>query len=144
MKYVSRFVLPLLFSIYLIACNSHGTQKSASKKYVVTTNVEHAEWTENAVIYEANIRQFTPEGTFKAFMEHMPELEDLGVRIIWLMPVQPIGEKNRKGSLGSYYSIRDYLSVNPEFGTMKDLEDLVEEAHTLGMYVILDSKRKYG
>lgn len=89
-------------------------------------------------IYEVNIRQHTPEGTFKAFQEHLPRLKELGADILWIMPIQPIGEKNRKGSLGSYYSIRDYKSVNPEFGTLDDFKSLVSKAHESGLLVILD------
>lgn len=95
-------------------------------------------WAKDAVIYEVNIRQYTPEGTFNAFSTHLPRLKEMGVDILWLMPVQPIGELNRKGSLGSYYSIQNYTATNPEFGSMKDFKKLVDEAHKLGMYVILD------
>ena len=98
----------------------------------------HVEWSRNAVIYEVNIRQYTPQGTFKAFEMELPRLQKLGVDILWLMPVNPLGQKNRKGSLGSYYSVRDYLAVNPEYGTKQDLTDMVEKAHELGMKVILD------
>ena len=73
------------------------------------------EWTKNATIYEVNIRQFTPEGTFAAFQAHLPRLKEMGVDILWLMPIHPIGELNRKGSLGSYYAVRDYKGVNPEY-----------------------------
>jgi len=89
-------------------------------------------------IYEVNIRQHTAEGTFKAFQEHIPRIKDVGADILWIMPLQPIGEKNRKGTLGSYYSIRDYKSVNPEFGTLDDFKALVNKAHEAGLYVILD------
>ena len=75
----------------------------------------HVDWSRNSNIYEVNIRQYTPEGTFRAFEKHLPRLKEMGVDILWLMPIQPIGVKNRKGSLGSYYSIKDYLAVNPEF-----------------------------
>ncbi len=98
----------------------------------------HPEWSRNATIYEVNIRQFTPEGTFAAFAKHLRELKRLGVKIIWLMPVQPVGVLHRKGKLGSYYSVKDYKAVNPEFGTNKDFADLVNGAHKLGMKVILD------
>ncbi|TAJ11719.1 alpha-amlyase [Marinilabiliaceae bacterium JC017] len=100
--------------------------------------LKHPEWTKNASIYEVNIRQFTPEGTFKAFESHLPRLKDLGIDILWLMPIHPIGEKNRKGSLGSYYSVRDYYGVNPEFGTMADFKHLVDKIHQMGMYVVID------
>lgn len=98
----------------------------------------HLAWTRNANIYEVNIRQFTPEGTIKAFEKHLPRLQKMGVKILWVMPVQPIGVKDRKGTLGSYYSIRDYTAVNPEFGTQADFNRMVKTAHRLGMKVILD------
>ena len=89
-------------------------------------------------VYEVNIRQHTPEGTLGAFIDDLPRLRDMGIGILWIMPVQPIGKKNRKEPLGSYYSIRDYRTVNPEFGTDEDMERLVDTAHEMGMYVILD------
>ncbi|MCM2302410.1 MAG: alpha-amylase family glycosyl hydrolase [Flavobacteriaceae bacterium] len=92
----------------------------------------------SAVIYEANIRQYSPEGTFQAFTKDIPMLKEMGVDIIWLMPIHEIGVKNRKGGLGSYYSIKDYRSVNHEFGTIEDFKNLVKTAHENGMYVILD------
>ena len=87
----------------------------------------HPEWSYSAVLYEMNIRQLTPQGTFAAAMERLPFLRDLGIDAIWLMPVYPIGVEGRKGSLGSYYSIRDYCAINPEFGTMEDFEALIAE-----------------
>jgi glycosidase len=99
---------------------------------------QHPEWSRDAVIYQINMRQFTPEGTFDAAVTHLPRLRELGVDILWLMPVQPIGEKNRKGSLGSPYSIRDYLGVNPEFGDLDSLKRFVADAHAHGFHVILD------
>jgi glycosidase len=96
------------------------------------------EWAEDAVIYEVNIRQYTAEGTFDAFAKHLPRLKELGVEILWLMPVHPISLKNRKGLLGSYYSIADYKAVNPEFGTMDDFKHLVNECHQMGFKVIID------
>lgn len=93
----------------------------------------------SAVIYEVNIRQITQEGTIKAFTEqHLDRLKKLGVDVLWLMPIYPVSIKNRKGTLGSYYSIADYRAVNPEFGTLGDLRELVQEAHERNMYVILD------
>ena len=91
-----------------------------------------------AVLYEMNVRQLTPEGTLRAATSKLPFLKDLGVDAVWLMPVYPIGEAGRKGSLGSYYSIRDYCAVNPELGTMADFDAFVAEAHRLGMRVLLD------
>ena len=100
--------------------------------------VAHPAWSRNATIYEVNVRQFTPEGTFTALQQHLPRLHDLGADILWLMPVQPIGKKNRKGVLGSYYAIADYTAINPEFGTEADFKAFVKAAHQLGMKVILD------
>lgn len=96
------------------------------------------DWAKNATIYEVNVRQYTPEGTFAAFQKHLPRLKELGVDILWLMPINPIGEKNRKGTLGSYYSVKDYKDINPEFGNKNDFKNLVDEIHKLGMYVIVD------
>ncbi len=118
------WIVPLLFSC-------------GSKKQEATTSV-HPEWVYDATIYEVNTRQFTPEGTFNAFTAHLPRLKELGVDLLWFMPVQPIGEKDRKGTLGSYYSIRNYTEINPEFGTMDDFITVVKEAHGMGMKVILD------
>lgn len=95
-------------------------------------------WAKNATVYELNIRQFSQEGTFKAVEKQLPRLKKMGIDIIWLMPVQPIGEVHRKGSLGSYYSVKDYMGVNPEFGTPDDFKSLVHAIHQEGMYVILD------
>jgi glycosidase len=95
-------------------------------------------WSRSAVIYEVNVRQFTPEGTFVALEKHLPRLAALGVDVLWLMPVQPIGKLNRKGTLGSYYSISNYTAVNPEYGSEADFKQFVAAAHQHGMKVILD------
>ena len=100
--------------------------------------LKHPEWSKNASIYQINTRQFTPEGTFKAAEAQLPRLKELGVEILWLMPINPIGVKNRKGTLGSPYAVQDYLKVNPEFGTLDDLKHFVAAAHQQGMYVIVD------
>lgn len=96
------------------------------------------DWSYNKAIYEVNIRQYTEEGNFKAFEKHLPRLKELGADILWLMPIHPIGEKNRKGTLGSYYSVKDYKAVNPEFGTLEEFKSLVKMIHKMGMYVIID------
>ncbi len=100
--------------------------------------VANAEWTRDAVLYQLNTRQFTPEGTFKAAQKQLPRLAAMGVDIIWLMPIHPIGEAHRKGSLGSPYAVRDYRAVNPELGTEAEFRAFVDEAHRLGLKVILD------
>ena len=95
-------------------------------------------WTRHDVIYEVNTRQYTPEGTFNALRAHLPRLRKLGIDVLWVMPIQPIGVKSRKGALGSPYSIADYRAVNPEFGTTADFVRFVAAAHTLGIKVLLD------
>ncbi len=102
------------------------------------TTVNHPDWSRNAVIYEVNVRQFTPEGTFKALEAHLPRLRELGAGILWFMPIHPISQDGRKGKLGSYYAVADYKGVNPEFGSIDDFRDVVKEAHRLGMKVIID------
>jgi glycosidase len=102
------------------------------------SEVKHLDWAKNAVVYEVNIRQFSKEGTFMGFSRDLPRLKEMGVDIVWLMPINPIGEKFRKGPLGSYYSVRDYSSVNPEFGTLEDFKTLVKLVHEQGMKIIID------
>lgn len=134
----TKMIIGGLALILLVSCNSSVREKKdpyQPKPYVELT---HPEWSKNATIYEVNIRQYTPEGTFRAFESHLPRLKAMGVDILWLMPVHPIGEKNRKGTLGSYYSVKDYRAVNPEFGTLDDLKSLVKKAHDMGFHVILD------
>lgn len=128
-KLKNLFFLPFL-ALALYSC------QPAAKSPEVNTGI--TEWTKNAVLYEVNIRQYTPEGTFKAFETHLPRLKELGVDILWIMPINPISLKNRKGSLGSYYSVQNYKAVNPEFGTLDDFKNLVTKAHELGFKVILD------
>jgi cyclomaltodextrinase / maltogenic alpha-amylase / neopullulanase len=124
-----HFWISLLFLSLFISAVSFAQKE---------TTVVHPEWSKNASIYEVNIRQYTPKGTFKAFQKYLPEIKKMGIRIIWIMPINPIGEMNRKGSLGSYYSIKDYKAINPEFGTLKDFKNLVNEIHKKGMRVIID------
>lgn len=104
----------------------------------MTPRFTKVHWAAHAVIYEVNIRQYTPEGTFHAFAAHLPTLKDMGITVLWLMPVTPISEKGRQGSLGSYYACNSYTAINPEFGTADDLRWLISQAHDLGMRVIVD------
>ena len=130
-----RLLIILFFLTYTSAMSQQTDSRYQPQKYVELTNPD---WVKNATIYELNIRQFSQEGTFKAIEKQLPRLKKMGINIIWLMPVQPIGVVNRKGSLGSYYSVKDYLKVNPEFGTDEDFRSLVKAIHSQGMYVILD------
>lgn len=102
------------------------------------SQVVHPSWARQAVIYEVNIRQYTPEGTFRAFEPHLPRLRKLGVNVLWIMPINPISKKLRKGTLGSYYAVSDYTAINPEYGDLADFKHLVDEAHRQGFKVIVD------
>lgn len=134
MKKLFFLTLVFLFSGSLVISQTVKNQIVKNKQQ----SMKHLDWTKNANIYEVNVRQYTPEGTFDAFRKHLPRLKEMGVDILWLMPVFPVGEKNRKGSLGSYYAVKDYNEINPEFGTKEDFREVVEDAHKLGMKVILD------
>ena len=129
----------LFLALLLSACHTAPPETAAPcPPPPAPFTIRHPAWASAASLYQVNIRQYTPEGTFRAFEKHLPRLDSMGVGIIWLMPVQPIGVLKRKGTLGSQYSIRDYRAVNPEFGTMADLQHLVAEAHRRRMHVILD------
>lgn len=121
----------------MVSCGDSSSYQHEADDFSAK-NVDMQQILKSGVIYEVNIRQFSSEGTFNAFSSHLPRLAGMGVDIIWLMPIHPIGEKERKGELGSYYSVRDYKGVNPEFGTEDDLRRLISKAHGLGMIVILD------
>src|SRR5215213_4528885 len=139
MKYTLR---PLILAAALLTTACRPAAKTAEAPAAATTaaaaGVSHPAWSRNATIYEVNVRQYTPEGTIAALRTHLPRLRELGVDILWLMPVQPIGVKNRKGALGSYYSIANYTAINPEHGTEADFRRFVGAAHAEGMKVILD------
>ncbi len=129
----NRVLFFFLAATFAAACTSNpAIQESTEAEAAFPEKIA------SGTIYEVNIRQHTPEGTINAFIEDLSRLKRLGVQVLWIMPVQPIGIKNRKGPLGSYYSIRDYTRVNEEFGTLEDFNKLVDKAHELGMYVILD------
>ena len=131
----------LFFSLLILSCQS-GSEEARKPEYSnfqvkpiepITKNI-----ISQSVLYEANIRQYTNEGTFSAFANDLPIIKKLGVKILWLMPINPISTTKSKGPLGSYYAVSDYTKVNPEFGSLEDFKNLVDKAHELGMYVILD------
>lgn len=132
---LSSRLLPLAMAaaLTLSACTMPGDGDSSGVSASATP-----EWAHNATIYEVNVRQYSEEGTFDAFTRDIPRLKEMGVEILWLMPIHPIGELNRKGTLGSGYSVKDYVDVNPEFGTKEDFRELVAEAHRNQMKVIID------
>ena len=146
---MKKITLILIGLVAFLACTTE--EKKETKKLAVISN----KVIESAVIYEANIRQYSKEGTFDAFTKDIPQLKELGVKIIWLMPVFPISQTKRKATggdfaskiedpkerakaLGSYYAVSDFKKINPEFGTIEDFRELVKKAHENGMYVILD------
>ena len=98
----------------------------------------HPGWSYDTNIYEVNVRQYTRKGTFQAFKKHLPRLKDMGVEVLWFMPITPISIKDRKGTLGSYYAVQNYTTVNPEFGSLQNFIDLVKYAHHLGFKIIID------
>ncbi|MFZ3272906.1 MAG: alpha-amylase family glycosyl hydrolase [Lutibacter sp.] len=129
------FILSL---IILASCKTETKDIQSNSNTMDSITPISNEALESAIIYEANIRQYSPEGTFSKFTEDIPKLKELGVKIIWVMPIYPISTTKSKGSLGSYYAISDYTKVNPEFGNLDDVKNLVNTAHKNGMYVILD------
>jgi glycosidase len=133
------FFLLVAISIALaISCSNAGSKKTVQNNNDSTYKKTVPSWSKDLTIYEVNLRQYSKSGSFKDFEKHLPRLKELGVGILWFMPVNPIGVKNRKGTLGSYYSVSDYLAVNPEFGNMDDFKSMVKKCHEMGFYVILD------
>ena len=125
---MKRFIALVVAVATLVGCCNCNEQKVENRGFDKF----------NSVVYELNIRQATEEGTFAAAEKYLPVLKDMGVDIVWLMPVSPIGVDGRKGTLGSYYSIIDYKEINPEFGTMEDFDKFLATAHDLGLKVIID------
>ncbi len=123
---MKKLLLSAILGFTLISC---GIQKKSTKM---------TDWKHNTNIYEVNVRQYTKEGTFKAFEKELPRLQKMGVKTLWFMPITPIAQKNKKGSLGSPYAAYDYTSINPEFGNLEDFKNLVNEAHKMGFKVIID------
>ena len=138
----------LFFAAVFLFSSCSGTLRKNLNSLEVGANIDynpasyvkltHPDWAKDAVIYQINTRQFTNEGTFKAAQKQLPRLKELGVDILWLMPIHPIGEKNRKGSLGSPYAVKDFRQVNPEFGTLEDFKAFVGAAQDFGMKIIID------
>jgi len=134
-----------LFAILFIlgtGCKNDKSTSSTTTPNKTEAKVENPRplpaWASNANIYEVNIRQYTPEGTFNAFSKHLPRLKSMGVDILWFMPIFPISETKKKGTLGSYYAVTDFKATNPEFGTIEDFKNVIDRAHQLGMKIILD------
>lgn len=137
-KFIFYSLIVAVSSLFATSCNTTKTTENVVERDSTYTSVNHPEWSRNAVIYEVNLRQYTPSASAKEFATHLPRLKELGVDILWFMPIHPISELNRKGELGSYYAVKDYKAFNPEFGTLEDFKAVVNQAHELGMKVILD------
>ncbi len=129
-------VLIVTAIVLLLACKQKGIENTRSQ--VSFEKPRAPEWHKNAVIYEVNLRHFTKENTFKSFEAHIPRLKEMGIDILWFMPVNPVSVKNRKGELGSPYSIGDYYKTNPEFGSIDEFKNMVKAIHDAGMYIIID------
>lgn len=160
MKKITAFLLVLILIFSLVSCTKESGGETKKNAYVLSDEVKEgsvidgvmtdisaddpiltkttASWLDTCVLYEVNVRQYTEEGTFKAFEKHLDRLKNMGVNTLWFMPIHPISETGRKGSLGSYYAVTDYKGVNPEFGTIEDFQHLVDKAHGMGFKVILD------
>ena len=148
MKLTSTHLALLLLMLSGVGCQPDTRQEGQTKSGRITANTDSTkrpgptlpspEWAKNATIYEVNVRQFSAKGDLAGVETQLPRLKELGVDIVWLMPIYPIGVEKRKGTLGSPYSVADFKAVNPDYGTFSDLKKLVQRAHDLGMRVILD------
>jgi len=134
------FTAAILLAAFTVGCTETAPTESDDTQTDTTVyeNPAVPDWSKASNIYEVNVRQYTPEGTFTAFADHLPRLQEMGVDILWFMPIFPISEAKRKGPLGSYYAISDYTAVNPQFGTLDEFQAVVDQAQERGMHVILD------
>jgi glycosidase len=139
-KVILAIVVLGAIAVYVASCKSANTEKEQTSQNVADSIITptHYEWSKKATIYEVNVRQFSKEGNLNAITKDLQRIKDLGIDIIWLMPIHPISVEKRKGTLGSNYAVSDYKAVNPEFGTLDEFKALVKKAHDLGMKVILD------
>lgn len=139
-KKLTAIFLTAAISFSIVACSDKKDNETYEiiEDEVVTGDRLSADWIDTAILYEVNIRQYTEEGTFNAFSEHLERLKEMGVNTLWFMPIHPISQVNKKGTLGSYYAVADYTAVNSEFGTLEDFKALVDKAHDMGFHVIID------
>lgn len=127
--------LPAAALLVWLAISSAVTSEAAP---TTPSTRKSPDWLRSSVVYEIFPRNFSQEGDLNAITSRLDELKDLGVDILWLMPIQPIGEKMKKGSIGSPFAVRDFYAVSPDYGTTNDFKRLVQEAHKRNMKVILD------
>jgi cyclomaltodextrinase len=127
------------FMIAALSLAMLGASAAAQQRDVSQLSARpSAQWVKDAVIYELNPRTFSSAGTFSAITERLDDLKSLGVTVVWLMPIHPLGQLKKKGTIGSPYAVRDYYAINPSYGTKDDLHRLVTEAHRHGLKVIID------
>lgn len=146
LKFVYMKTLKLAFYCVVTCLLATSCKLNSRNEHLATTANKndtakmdgHPAWIEQGNIYEVNVRQYTPEGTFKAFEKNLPRLKEMGVQTLWFMPINPISQKDRKGILGSYYAVSNYNAINPEFGSMDDWKALVKKAHDMGFKIIID------
>jgi glycosidase len=127
-----------LFCGFIVFISLNACQSNTSSSPQEQQNMNNTDWMKSTNVYEVNVRQYTKEGTFNAFAKELPRLKEMGVKTLWFMPVTPIAQKMKKGTMGSYYAAADYTSINPEFGTLGDFKILVQDAHAQGFKVIID------
>jgi glycosidase len=132
------FFFPLAALLFCAVSCQSPSNPSAVQNHASAGRLSQPEWAKNAVLYECNVRQFSPEGNFAGVRNALPRLHELGVDVLWLMPIHPIGKLRRKGGLGSPYSVQDYYGINPDYGNLADLQALISDAHQLGIRVIMD------
>lgn len=138
---MKKLFYALSLFIFAVSCSPKIAPVSVTMPGAAATTYSHPAWSHSTNVYEVNVRQFSKEGTFAAFEKSLPRLKEMGVEILWFMPITPIGIEGRKeneSQLGSYYAVRNYKEVNPEFGTMQDFKNLVARAHEMGFKVITD------
>ncbi len=138
---MKQFAFLFSFLICLVSCRKAEPKiQQVNTTEAPTKAIIHGnpDWDDQAVMYEVNIRQFSKEGTFNALAGHIDRLDQMGVDILWLMPIFPISLEKRKGSLGSYYSVSDFMETNAEFGTKEEFKNLVTKIHAAGMKIIID------
>ena len=143
MSLLKKLTLLLLSVSIFTACQQAAPEAETQTETTAPTAETYEkprvpDWHKNATIYEVNVRHYTPEGTFAAFSKHLPRLKDMGIDILWFMPLHPISKKNRKGGMGSPYAVADYRDTNPDYGTKEDFKKMVEAIHAQGMYCIID------
>src|SRR5688572_2116211 len=134
----SGIFLLMTLSMTIMQALSCKQSTDVNESVKMATRITPPDWAKDANIYEVNIRQYTPEGTMNAFRQHLPRLKEMGVEILWLMPIHPISVPKRKGTLGSYYAVSDFREINPLFGSHDDFSQLVDSVHAMGMYLIID------